>query len=130
MKNTRQRETIVEVLTSASRPLTRKEILDQGRALLPRLSPATVDRNIREMKKHFLLIGVQFPGQPLRYELPATKEHPHFICRYCENVYDLPIAMKLPKVQAPEGFQIEGGEIIYSGTCSSCNSNQENSLSS
>ena len=120
MPHTRQRKAILGVLHEAGRPLTREEILQQGRQRLARLGSATVDRTIREMTDQFDLIGVEFPGQPKRYELPSAAEHPHFICRQCEQVYDLPVAMRLPKITPPEGFSITGGEIIYSGICPEC----------
>ena len=120
MSQTRQREAILEVLRESGRPLTRAEILRKGRELVDRLGSATVDRAIREMTSKFYIIGVEFPGQPRRYELPAECEHPHFICRECELVYDLPVRMQLPKIKVPEGFDIRGGEVIYSGICSSC----------
>lgn len=120
MVYTKQREAIVSVLHAAGRPLTRDEILKIGREQLPRLGSATVDRAIRQMTEQYHIIGVQFPGQPKRYELPADTEHPHFICRDCERVFDLPIMMKLPEIKAPKGFDVTGGEVIYSGICPEC----------
>ena len=120
MIQTRQREVISGVLYDAGRPLTRAEILKLGRQQIDRLGSATVDRAIREMTDEFCIIGVEFPGQPKRYELPAESEHPHFICRVCQRVFDLPITMELPEIKAPEGFDIQGGEVIYSGTCPDC----------
>lgn len=120
MIHTRQREVIIEVLRETRRPLTREEILRLGREKMGRLGSATVDRAIREMTRQFHIVGVQFPGQPKRYELPADTEHPHFVCRDCERVYDLPVIMKLPELRAPKGFEVTGGEVIYSGLCPEC----------
>jgi len=117
---TRQHEAIADVLKEAGRPLTREEILRLGRLKLPKLGSATVDRTIRRMSEAFELIGVEFPGQSRRYELPAEYEHPHFVCRICDRVFDLPIKMQLPRIKAPRGFSITGGEVIYSGTCPDC----------
>ncbi|MGB0416624.1 MAG: Fur family transcriptional regulator [Coraliomargarita sp.] len=120
MIHTRQREAILEVLNEEGRPLTREEILKLGRQKIERLGSATVDRTIRELSKSFHVIGVEFPGQPKRYELPAPEEHPHFICRKCNKVFDLPVKMQLPEIDAPKGFRVTGGEVIYSGTCPEC----------
>ena len=43
-----------------------------------------------------------------------------FICRRCDRVFDLPVAMQLPEVHAPKGFVVTGGEIVYAGTCPDC----------
>jgi Fur family ferric uptake transcriptional regulator len=117
---TQQREVILSVLQGAGRPVTCEEILSLGRQQIPRLGSATVNRAIREMTETFQIIGVEFPGQPRRYELPAENEHPHFICRSCNKVFDLPVAMQLPQVHAPKGFVVNGGEIVYAGTCPDC----------
>lgn len=117
---TKQRQVIIDVLRGARRPLTREEILKYSRRHIQRLGSATVDRAIREMTEAFLIVGVHFPGQPRRYELPADAEHPHFICRSCERVFDLPVVMRLPELKAPTGFKVTGGEVIYSGICPDC----------
>lgn len=122
MIRTRRREVILDVLHEAKRPLTREEILRLGRQRIQRLGSATVDRAIRQMSAEASVIGVEFPGQPKRYELPASCEHPHFICRQCNRVFDLPVAMQLPQITLPEGFLLKGGEVIYSGICPGCHS--------
>ena len=118
--NTEQRSTILSVLKQSGRPLTRNEILSKGRKRLPKLGSATVDRFVKQMSKDYELVGLSFPGHPTRFELPTNKEHPHFICRACEKVFDLNIPMKIPRITLPDGFNISGGEVIYSGTCPNC----------
>lgn len=117
---TKQKSVINKILEKTNRPLSREEILLKGRKRLPHLGAATVDRFIKEMRQSFELVGLSFPGQPTRFELPADKEHPHFICRVCEKVFDLDIPMRLPSVNLPEGFDVSGGEVVYSGTCPKC----------
>ena len=117
---TKQKSIINRILKNTERPLSRDEILVKGKRVSPRLGSATVDRFIKQMCENFELVGLSFPGQPTRYELPAEKEHPHFICRVCEKVFDLDIPMRLPKVTLPDGFNLSGGEVVYSGTCPKC----------
>lgn len=121
LSHTRQRDAIFSVLKEARRPLTRSEILELGRKQVPRLGSATVDRAIREFTELKKIVGVHYPGQPKRYELPSSKEHPHFICRRCSRLFDLEGVMELPEVDVPAGFIINGGEIVYSGFCAACN---------
>jgi len=121
MLQTKQRNAILEVLREAKRPLTREEIVSLTRKKVPRLGAATVDRAIKKFSETFNLVGVDFPGQPRRYELPADGEHPHFICRQCNRVFDLEGVMQLPPLQAPKGYTVLGGEVIYSGICAACN---------
>ena len=126
LANTEQREVIVSILKETDRPLTREEILELGRSHLPRLGIATVNRAIREMTENFEIVGIEYPGQPRRYELPVGREHPHFICRTCDRVFDLPTSMELPPVKVPHGFVVTGGEIVYSGTCAECSGKSVN----
>jgi len=120
MANTKQREAILSVLKQTDRPLTREEILKRGRERFPRLGVATVSRAIREMTENLEIVGIEYPGQSRRYELPVGQEHPHFICRECDRVFDLPATMQLPEVEVPEGFIVTGGEVVYSGVCVEC----------
>ena len=125
MATTKQGGAIREVLSEANRPLTRDEILAGGRKKIARLGQATVDRHIREMTENFELVGLDYPGQPRCYELPSGGEHPHFVCRGCNKVFDLPVAMEIPKISVPEGFRITGGEVVYSGYCPECASQDD-----
>ena len=118
---TKQRDAILKVLQEAKRPLTRDEILSLARKKIPRLGFSTVNLAIRKFSEVYDLVGVDFPGQPRRYELPADREHPHFICRKCNRVYDLDCVMQLPPRRAPKGYIVTGGEVIYTGICKACN---------
>ncbi len=118
--DTRQKQLISKILSQAVRPLSKREIISIGRKSIPKLGSSTVDRAIKSMQEKAELVGVSFPGQPIRYELISDKEHPHFICRVCEKVYDLDIPMILPKVNLPQGFKLFGGEVVYSGICPKC----------
>jgi Fur family transcriptional regulator, ferric uptake regulator len=100
--------------------LTVDEILQFGRERVPRLGMTTVYRSIREMLREGLLLGIQYPGQPIRYELPAPSDHIHFICHHCKKVYDLPLTQTDLSMQLPDGFRAEGQELIIYGTCAGC----------
>lgn len=123
MKNqTRQRAAIRAVLASENRPLTADEIHRLAREASPRLGVSTVYRSIRKMLAEEQLVGVDFPGQPPRYELPTQDVHSHFICSKCGKVFDLPEIPEILPFTLPEGFQAEGHEIVVFGICAACSS--------
>jgi Fur family transcriptional regulator, ferric uptake regulator len=118
-RSTRQRRAIRDVLEEEGRPLTADEIYRLAREDIPSLGVATVYRSIRRMVEEHQLIGVDFPGHPTRYELPAGGQHAHFICSVCGRVFDLPGASKM-QVQLPRGFVEEGQELMIYGRCGDC----------
>ena len=119
VRKTRQREAIYQVLDDAPGPLSMDEILKAGRAVHPTLGQRTVYRNIQEMIADGSLIRLEFPGQATRYERPAVDHHPHFICRVCGKVFDLP--GQTPDIasqyQAPSGIVLDGEEVVFFGRC-------------
>jgi Fur family ferric uptake transcriptional regulator len=118
---TRQREAMLKVLARAGRPLSVQELFELAREDLPTLGLRTVFRNIREMVREGQLIGIDYPGQPMRYEKNSGGGHyPHFICRKCDKVYVWNIDVPEVTVNPPAQFAIEGQEIIFFGTCPDC----------
>ncbi|MGE9292679.1 MAG: Fur family transcriptional regulator [Puniceicoccales bacterium] len=120
-RKTKQRDAIISTLEQAQRPLSLDDILSSAREDCPGLGQRTVFRNLAEMIKENLLIRVNFPGQPVRYELPNPDggHHPHFICRECNQVFVLPgeTPEVLDKIEQPPEFQFEGEEVVVFGRC-------------
>lgn len=104
--------------------MTAEEIHRLARRVIPTLGVSTVYRSIRRMVNEQQLVGVDFPGQPPRYELPTRDMHSHFICSKCQSVFDLPDTPSLPPVPVPEGFQFGGYELVVFGICAQCAGNQ------
>jgi Fur family ferric uptake transcriptional regulator len=119
-RRTRQRDAIVSALKQAARPLAPLEILEQARGLVPRLGIATVYRAMRELLEEGIAIGVELPGESLRYELSGHGHHHHFQCRDCGKVFEVhgcpPGLSKL----TPKGFRLDSHEVVLYGACSFC----------
>ncbi len=120
IRNTRQREAILGVITVAGRPLTVPEIYALGREKSARLGLRTVYRNIRQMVEEERLVGLDYPGQPTRYELVDGRYRNHFICSLCQKMFDF--TENAPEVvfTPPAGFKITGQEVIFYGVCPDC----------
>ena len=121
IRQTKQRTAILDVIKDSGRPLTTNEILELGKRVVPNLGLRTVYRNLKELMDAQKVVCVDYPGQPTRYEVVTNREHcVHFICRECERLYDLDIETPDFEVKPPEGFQVDGDEVILYGKCPSC----------
>jgi Fur family ferric uptake transcriptional regulator len=119
-RNTRQREAIQGAFTTAGRPLSPQEAHEQARADVPRLGIATVYRTIARLVADGVLIVVELPGAPPRYELAGLAHHHHFHCELCQRVFDLPGCPGNMERLIPAGFRLERHELVLYGQCPQC----------
>lgn len=119
-RETRQRKAIRKVFLDSSRPLSPDEVLDKGQIEVPGLGIATVYRNVKLLAEEGWLTEVELPGSGARYELSERPHHHHFVCRECDQAFDVHGCP--PKVEelAPQGFVVEDHEVILYGRCPSC----------
>ncbi len=123
IRQTKQRLALLRVLDEIERPLSATEIHKLARQYDTKIGLRTVYRNIREMVDEGVLVGIDYPGQPVRYEQVTDGKHrPHFICYKCQNIYVLDVDVSDARVTSiPPGFEITGDEVILYGTCAQCN---------
>ena len=105
---------------SVGRPLTPDEVLEYGRQIVPSLGLATVYRNVKILVNEGWLSEVELPGAGLRYELAERPHHHHFLCRVCDLVFDVDRCPDKVEELAPEGFEVDGHELILFGRCAAC----------
>jgi len=116
IRKTAQREAILKAFAEARRPLTPVELHKLASAHVKSLGLRTVYRHVKDLLEENRILGIQYPGQPIRYEIVDERgSRPHFICRVSNQVFDLPI--REPEIPFPEvpGFQFEGYEVIFYG---------------
>ncbi|MFU8779839.1 MAG: Fur family transcriptional regulator [Kiritimatiellia bacterium] len=119
-RNTKQRRAIEDVFRVAERPLGPEEILDRARQQVRGMGPATVYRTIASFLEERLIVPVDIPGHPSRYELSGLKHHHHFACVGCGRVFELEGCPYNGNTDVPPGFTVTGHEVILYGKCKSC----------
>ena len=120
IRQTRQRLAIEEVFQKEGRPLTPPEVHEGALRIQPGIGLRTVYRQLKDMTEQGLLVGVDYPGQPLRYEWVSQGHHAHFICRKCDRVFDLQVDVPDVAISPPPGFHISGQETVFYGLCPEC----------
>jgi Fur family ferric uptake transcriptional regulator len=121
-RNTRQRETIVEVIREAAGPLTVPEIFERAQQRIPGLGIATVYRTVKLLGESRQVQVVILPSGETRYESAELGHHHHFHCRVCETVYDMETCIvRVPESRkVDQGFVIESHELTCYGVCRNC----------
>jgi len=117
---TQQRRVIRDVFERIGQPLSVQEAFEAARDELPGLGVATVYRAINDLSDNGWLVPVELPGESTRYERAGIGHHHHFQCRGCGRVYDFDGCPGDLKRLAPDGFQVDGHEIILYGRCADC----------
>ncbi len=120
-RNTKQGEVVLEVMRCAGRPLTPLEIHQRATQEIPRLGIATTYRHLKALSESNQVVGVDYPGQPPRYEWADGQDKVHFACRSCDKLFALEDTTEdEPPAKVPIGFKVKGFEVMLYGTCPEC----------
>jgi Fur family ferric uptake transcriptional regulator len=117
---TPQRKAIHQALASSGRPLSVAEIYGQAKTSLNRLGIATVYRNLRQMQADGEIVAVELPGKAPRWEMAPERHHHHFLCVYCDKLFEVSGCLEDLKRLLPEGCTLEEHDILLRGRCEAC----------
>ncbi len=123
---TRNRQLLVETLSTTRRPLTIPEILEAGRGL----AMSSAYRNLAILEHAGVVHRIVTRDEFARYELAEdlTAHHHHLICVNCGNVEDFKAPPRfedtattaLGRVASKAGFQIRSHRLDVLGLCRNC----------
>ncbi|MGD8818379.1 MAG: transcriptional repressor [Acidobacteriota bacterium] len=119
-RHTEQRTSIRAAIESAARPLSVQEVLEAARRTVPTLGQATVYRALKQGLREGWLVQIDVPGGPARYEASGKHHHHHFHCRRCGRMFEVPGCRLKQPVRLPDGFRVEGHEMLLHGRCREC----------
>ncbi|HLS53843.1 MAG TPA: Fur family transcriptional regulator [Tissierellaceae bacterium] len=94
-------------------------IYDELHKEMPTLSKTTVYNTLNLFDKANLVRVLSFDGVESRYDI-NTKDHGHFICESCSNIYDFPIDINSLRFSQLEDFEIKEKNIYFKGLCNKC----------
>jgi Fe2+ or Zn2+ uptake regulation protein len=121
MRLTDQRRLILTVVQATDSHPTAEWVHVAVRRRLPRVSLATVYRNLRLLARHGLLAEIQ-GGPTIRFDARVHRHH-HFTCSACGRIFDLdePVDSRLDaRVAARTGFRVSHHRIDFFGRCGRC----------
>ena len=127
-RNTLQKDIILKAVNRLHNHPTADMVYEEVARDFPRISKATVYRNLNQMAQQGLILRIQLPNSADRYDF-NTEGHYHLKCIECGQVYDidLPYMEQLNKLDlGDQGFTIEDHNIIFEGKCPFCNNKSSN----
>ncbi len=127
MRLTIQRQIILEELNKLKNNPTVPDLYEIVRKRIPRISLATVYRNLEFMVDKGIILKIEVGGTTKRFEA-ITKPHYHIRCSCCGKVDDIDVEINddLVKVATKSSlYQIQGHRVEFSGVCPDCHKSQK-----
>ncbi len=122
-RRTRQLERVFEALQGDHTHPFAHEIYRRVHKKLPRISLATVYRNLHSLVEEGKIRTRLLDGQAARYD-PETSEHDHFVCERCGRVVDLFLRRRARRVDltplAKHGYVVTTHDLTVHGMCQVC----------
>ncbi|MDR3628877.1 MAG: transcriptional repressor [Desulfocapsaceae bacterium] len=119
---THQREIILQELQASRQHLTADELYERVRKRLPRISLATVYRNLEILTQAGIIAKREVSGRQKRFDSDVS-EHDHIFCIQCHRLDNLELNRDevggLP-AGLVEGYTITGYRLEFSGICREC----------
>ncbi|WP_310599723.1 transcriptional repressor [Desulfobulbus sp.] len=127
LRMTHQRELILDELRRGKTHPTADELYERIKKKLPRVSLATVYRNLEILSAAGLIKKLEISGRQKRFDWDP-ENHDHVYCIQCQRVDNITLAAPVPQVEAThtQGYRITGRRVEFSGLCPNCARQQEN----
>lgn len=122
MRNTKQRQLVLGLVTDYGTHPTADEIYEQARDRDPRISRGTVYRNLNVLSEAGEIRKLNMPTGPDHFDC-RMDNHYHFLCRSCHKVVDVNLPYKEQLNEAPPGlggYTTEWHRLILVGLCPDC----------
>ena len=128
LRMTNQREIILRELITSQRHLAADELYDRVKKVMPRISLATVYRNLEILSEAGMIGKLEISGRQKRFDYDPS-EHDHIYCVVCHRVDNLEMAHKgltAEEFGAVVGYSVTGYRLEIIGVCPECQIKVEN----
>ncbi|MCP4337659.1 MAG: transcriptional repressor [Desulfobulbaceae bacterium] len=122
LRMTNQREIILRELKKSKAHLAADELYDIVKKVMPRISLATVYRNLEILSEAGLIGKLEISGRQKRFDFDVS-DHDHIYCAVCHRVDNLNIerkGMDSEQLGAEIGYAVTGYRVEIIGICPDC----------
>ncbi len=122
LRMTNQREMILRELKKSRQHLSADELYDRVKKIMPRISLATVYRNLEILSEAGLIGKLEISGRQKRFDFDVS-DHDHIYCVVCHKVDNLKIErnnIRVDQLGTAAGYEITGCRVEIVGICPEC----------
>ena len=122
LRMTNQREIILNELRKSRQHLSADELYVRVKKIMPRISLATVYRNLETLSEAGVIAKLEISGRQKRFDYDI-KAHDHIFCVQCHRVDNITLERGLISASSfslPPGYQVTGYRVEFSGICPPC----------
>ena len=123
LRMTNQREIILQELQKSKKHMTADELYSRVRKVMPRISLATVYRNLETLSDAGIIAKLEISGRQKRFDYDV-EAHDHIYCVQCHRVDNIRFERDLigdaSVASLPEGYKVTGYRVEFVGICPPC----------
>lgn len=130
IKQTKQRERILEVIRDAHGHMTADEIYQELKKEQADIGVATVYRNVKYLFEHKMVNRIKHPDYGYVYDANLER-HYHFHCQHCNKMYDIDNMYNESlnrKIEKEFGGKVYHHMTFFYGICPDCLVQLENDV--
>lgn len=119
---TNQREMILQELRKSKEHLTADELYECVKKTMPRISLATVYRNLEILSEAGIIAKLEVSGRQKRFDSDIS-HHDHIFCVQCQRVDNFSLdreKLGLQHLQSVNGYTVTGYRLEFVGLCKKC----------
>ncbi len=121
LRMTNQREMILRELKKSKKHLTADELYERVKKFMPRISLATVYRNLEILSDVNMIRKLEISGRQKRFD-SELEDHDHIYCVQCHRIENLDIGENQVNLAIVDtkGYTITGRRLEVTGMCPKC----------
>lgn len=122
MRNTKQKNLVLEVINNSYNHLSANEVYNACRNIISNISLGTVYRNLNYLVESNLIKRIKMNDNIDRYD--RLDNHIHFICNKCNKIFDI-YDYSLKINENLKGKKVLGSKIVLEGICEECQKKED-----
>lgn len=126
MRNTKQRDLIINILTKAKKPLSANELLVRAKEKQPNIALTTIYRNLDALYSCDLIVRQRFDEKEYCYEIKKTEHSHYLVCKKCKKkivLPECPLETLESSIMKETGFHVISHNLELEGYCGDCEKN-------